>query len=312
MHTAQRTDAMVYVRKILAASVTLVFLLVLAFVAMRVVPGDPVALLVGDISTPEDVARIKAKLHLDEPIFLQLLRYAGDVVRGDLGKSLRTGLDVKHEISRRVGRTAALAAAALIVGATTGVVLGTLAAFRAGSWVDNVISGISILGLSTPIYWSGLLMIYVFGLTLGWLPTGGHDTPRHIILPALTLGFYQSGAIAVVTRGHVLDVIHQDHVRTARAKGLGERRVMLVHVLRVGMVPIVALMAVQFGRAFGGAAVTETVFSWAGIGRLLVEATSTRDFPMVQALLLFFGSVFLMVNMLTELLYVWIDPRARQ
>ena len=283
----------------------MLLLLVLAFVAMRLVPGDPAAMLAGDMATRAQIERVRVELGLDKPVPLQLWEYLIRALQGDLGNSLRTGRDVKVEIGSRIGRTLVLALVSVGFAVVLGAILGVIAGSREGSFADAGISVAAMWAASIPIYWSGILAVYVFAVKLEWLPTGGYSTAASLVLPAGTLGLYQAGPLVLLVRANMLDFMHMDHVRTARAKGLSESRVMIWHVFRLTLVPVVAMIAVTFGRAVGGAAVTETVFNWSGIGRLFVDAVASRDYPLVQALLLFFGVVFVITNMLGGKFYAW-------
>ncbi len=284
----------------------------LAFGALQWAPGDPAqVLLAASGASPQEVAALRQRLGLDDPPLQQYLRYLLDLVRGDLGRSWLHGRPVGRMIAEQFPSTAALALAATSIGVLLGVSLGTLAAIRRTTWLDKAITALAVLGLSTPIYWSGLLAILLFSLTLRWLPATGEGTWRHLLLPALTLGITLSGAIARVVRVRVGEALSQPYVTAARARGLPPLWVLVVHVLRVALGPAVAVTALQFGFLLGGAVVTESVFARRGLGRLLLGAIVSRDMPVVRGVVLVGALSYVLVNLLGDAVQAWLDPRLR-
>lgn len=285
----------------------------LAFVALQWAPGDPAqVLLAASGASPQEVAELRQRLGLDDPPLQQYLNYLLDLLRGDLGRSWLQGRSVAQMIAEQFPSTAELALAATAVGVVLGVSLGTLAAIRRTTWLDKAITAVAVLGLSTPIYWSGLLVILLFSLTLRWLPATGEGTLRHLILPALVLGITLSGAVARVVRVQVIEVLSQPYVTAARARGLPPLWVLVVHVLRVALGPAVAVTALQFGFLLGGAVVTESVFARRGLGRLLLTAIVSRDMPVVRGVVLVGALSYLLVNLLGDAVQAWLDPRLRE
>ncbi len=299
------------IRRALASVATLFVVTILVFLAVRAVPGDPAVLLAGDFATPETVASIRAKWGLDKSIPVQYGVFLNRLVRGDLGRSIVSELSVRDEIVQRFHVTLTLAAAALAVALVIGLSAGILGATRAYSVWDYGSMMMAMLGVSTPIFWSGMLAILVFAVVLGWLPSGGVGSWRGYILPAISLGFFAAGIIARQSRAALLDTLRQDFVRTARAKGLSEGRVLGVHALRNALVPVVTVVGLEFGRMLGGAILTETVFTLPGIGSFLILAIAKRDYPIVQGIVLWLALVFVVINMLVDLSYAALDPRAR-
>jgi len=295
----------------LAGVPALLLVTVLVFAVIRLIPGDPARLLAGDMATEETVAELRQRWQLDRPLPVQYAAYLERLARGDLGRSTATSLPVAGELAERFGRTLLLAAAAILVAATLGVLLGILSATRRGSGLDVVATVLALAGVSTPIFWSGLILILLFSVTLGWLPAGGTGTLRHLVLPAVSLGFFGAGVLARQTRSGLLEVLGQDFVRTARAKGLPERLVVVKHALKNALIPVVTVLGDQFGRLLGGAILTETVFSWPGMGRYLIEAISQRDYPAVQGAILIFAAAVVVINLLVDLSYGALDPRVR-
>ena len=295
----------------LAGVPALLLVTVLVFAVIRLIPGDPARLLAGDMATEETVAELRQRWQLDRPLPVQYAAYLERLARGDLGRSTATSLPVAGELAERFGRTLLLAAAAILVAATLGVLLGILSATRRGSGLDVVATVLALAGVSTPIFWSGLILILLFSVQLPWLPAGGTGGLSHLVLPAVSLGLFGAGVIARQTRSSMLETLGQEFVRTARAKGLAERAVVYKHALKNAMIPVVTVLADQFGRMLGGAILTETVFSWPGMGRYLIEAIAMRDYPVIQGIILVFASSFLGVNLLLDISYVLLDPRVQ-
>ena len=285
----------------------------LAFVAMQLTPGDPAqALLAASGATPEEVAERRAQLGLDDPPLVQYARYLLDLVQGDLGKSWLHGRAVGQMILEQLHPTAELAIAATAVGVLLGLALGVLAALRRGTWLDTVATMVAVLGLSTPTYWSGILAILLFSLRLGRLPATGEGDLRHLVLPALVLGFALSGSIARLVRARVVEVMGEPFVLAARARGLSSSRVLLVHVLRSALAPALAVVALQFGFLLGGAVVTESVFARRGLGKLALEAITWRDLPVVRGVVVLGALAYVLVNLAADLVQAWLDPRLRE
>lgn len=304
---------------------------IVSFLLLLLFPGDPVAVLLGDTASPEQIAIARANLNLDDPWHLRLLAYLGDLVRGDLGQSIFQRRPVAEIILERLVATLELASAAILIAVALGLVLGLLAALLRGSWFDMGLMFIAQLGISIPVFWLGIMLVYVFSVSLGWLPaisrgpalvpalgqalTGDPaDLGRalsHLFLPALSLGVGQAAIISRLVRASVLDVLHEDFVRTARAKGLGRMRVLLVHVLSNALLPIISVIGLRFGVLLGGAVLTESIFAWPGLGQLVITAVSQRDLPLIQGLLLSFALMFALVNLLVDLLYALVDPRIK-
>jgi peptide/nickel transport system permease protein len=298
-------------RRALLAVPSLLAVTLLIFLVMRAVPGDPAVLLAGEFATPETVASIRAKWGLDQPLPVQYGVFLARLVRGDLGRSIVSDVEVSEEILQRFRVTLTLAfsaiAVALLIGMTTGV-LGATRSYTAWDYGSMVIA---MLGVSTPIFWSGMLLILLFAVMLGWLPSGGAEAWRSYVLPAVSLGFFAAGIIARQTRSSMLDVLRQDFVRTARAKGLPGRLVTLRHALRNALIPVVTIVGLEFGRMLGGAILTETVFSLPGLGSFMITAIAKRDYPVVQGIVLWLAIVFVVINMLVDMTYAALDPRIR-
>jgi peptide/nickel transport system permease protein len=300
-------------RRLLQSAFVLWLAATLAFAGLQVTPGDPAqALLAASGATPEEIAERRAQLGLDDPLLVQYARYLLDLVRGDLGKSWLHGRAVSRMILEQLPPTAALAVAATVVGIVLGLALGVGAALRRFTWLDTVATAVAVLGLSTPTYWSGILAILLFSLQLHWLPSAGEGDLRHLVLPALVLGFALSGSIARLVRARVVEVMGEPFVLTARARGLSPFRVIFVHVLRSALAPALTVVALQFGFLLGGAVVTESVFSRRGLGKLAVEAITWRDLPVVRGLVVFGALTYVLVNLAADLAQAWLDPRLRE
>jgi peptide/nickel transport system permease protein len=298
-------------RRVLLAIPSLLAVTMLIFIALRSVPGDPAVLLAGDFATPEMVAEIRAKWGLDRPVVVQYGVFLKNLVRGDLGRSIVSDLSVGEEIVQRFRVTLVLAFAAIGVALVIGLTAGMLGATRSYTWWDYGSTIVAMLGVSTPIFWSGMLLILLFAVALGWLPSGGADSWKSYILPAVSLGFFAAGIIARQTRSSLLDTLRQDYVRTARAKGLPNARVAITHALRNALIPVVTVVGLEFGRMLGGAILTETVFSLPGLGSFMITASQKRDYPVVQGIVLWLALVFVLINMLVDIAYAALDPRIR-
>lgn len=282
----------------------------LAFLAFKLTPGDPAqVLLAASGASPAEIAARRTQLGLDQPLFAQYSRYLLDLGRGEFGQSWLHGRPVTQMILEQLPPTFELALAAVVFGAALGLALGLLAAIRQGTWLDATLTALAVVGLSTPTYWSGLIAILVFSLWLGWLPATGEGSLRHLILPAGVLGFALAGSIARLIRARVIEVMTRPYVLAARARGLMPRPVLLVHVLRPALAPALTVVALQFGFLLGGAVVTESVFARQGLGRLAIEAIMWRDLPVVRGVVILGAVVYVTVNLLADLVQVWLDPR---
>ena len=302
-------------RRLLLAVPVFVGVTLVTFILMQIVPGDPVALLMEEKAAAIDPAAarvIRAKWGLDDPAPVQYLKYLRNALRGDLGISYRTDRDVLVSILERVPATAKLAGAALLIAIVIGVAMGVVAALRQNSLLDTASIMLATVGVSIPNFWLGLLLIYLLAVNLRWLPPSGYGPAYpYLLMPAITLGTGLSAVIARLTRSSMLEVIRQDYVRTARAKGLAERRVVIRHALRNAAIPIVTVVGVQLSGLLSGAVITERVFSWPGVGRLLVDSIFVRDLPMAQGCVLFIATIFIGLNLLVDLSYAWLDPRIK-
>jgi ABC-type dipeptide/oligopeptide/nickel transport system permease component len=296
-------------RRLLLAIPTLFGVLVVAFLLLYVAPGDPVMAMVGERADEETIARLRRELRLDEPIYRQFGYYVGGIVRGDLGRSYITNRPIQRDIRERFPKTLQLAGAAMLLAASIGITLGILSAWRPGGIIDRIGLGIAYLGVSFPVFWVGLLLILLFAVTLRWLPPSGFGGWKYLILPALALGMRSIAFLARMTRSAMLDALGADYVRTARAKGLTERSVIGRHALRNALIPIITVLGLDFGSYLTGSILTETIFSWPGLGRYVVNAIARRDLPAIQGSVLFLSAVFVMVNLITDLAYAKADPR---
>ena len=298
-------------RRLLLAVPTLLGVLIVVFLLLYVAPGDPVQAMVGERADAATIARLRAELRLDDPLPSQFVHYATGVLRGDFGRSYITNRPIVQDIAERFPRTLLLATAAMLLATLTGITIGVLAAIRPNGWFDRMALAITYLGISFPVYWIGLLLIVLFAVTLRWLPASGYGRWEFLVLPALTLGSRSIAYLARVTRSAMLEVLGADFVRTARAKGLAEQVVIVRHALRNALIPVVTVIGLDFGAYLTGSILTETIFSWPGIGRYVVQAISRRDLPAVQGAVLFLSVVFVVVNFLTDLVYQRVDPRVR-
>ncbi len=296
-------------RRLLLSVPTLLGVLVVVFLLIYVAPGDPVQEMVGERADAETIARLRAELRLDEPLHVQFAHYAGGVVRGDLGRSYITNRPITQDLLERFPKTLQLAGAAMLLAAVTGISIGVATARRPGGWLDRLALGGTYLGISFPVYWVGLILILIFAVELRWLPPSGSGGIEYLILPAFALGMRSIAFLARVTRSAMLDVLGSDLVRTARAKGLRESTVVTRHALRNALIPIITVLGLDFGYYLTGSILTETIFSWPGLGRYVVNAITRRDLPAIQGAVLFLSVVFVLVNLVTDLLYAKADPR---
>jgi peptide/nickel transport system permease protein len=299
-------------RRILAVVPVLFGVTLAVFSMLFLVPGDPVKMMLAEfVTNPDQVAQMRAQLHLDEPILKQYGRFVTSAARGDLGTSIRSRRPVTIEIGENLASTAQLALAAMLVAVGIGIPLGLLAALSRNSWLDVASMGTALLGVSMPSFWLGLLLIFVFSLHLAWFPATGGGDLHHLILPAVTLGMIAAAIIARLTRSSMLEVLGQDYVRTARAKGLGSFSVVVRHALKNALIPIITIFGLQFGNLLAGAVIVETVFSRPGLGRLIVGGILNKDFPLVQGVVLFVATIYVLINLLVDVAYAYADPRIR-
>ncbi len=299
-----------YVIRRLFISIPTGFLVVTAvFFAFQVIPGDAARMYAGDQASVAAVEAIRVELGLDQPVSVQYLSYLKRLGSGDLGISFITRRAVTVEIGTRFANTAILAFGAIILSTALGIFMGVVAALNRGKWLDYFLSVLAVGGISIPVFWLGLLLMFLFSLKLHWLPTAGNATWQHYIMPTFCLSVYSVAFITRMARSTVLDVLGSDYVRTAQSKGLREKIINMRHVVRNALIPLITTIGLRFGYMLGGAVVTETVFAWPGVGRLLVIAVTQRDIPVVQGILLVFASVFLLVNIIVDILYSVADPR---
>jgi len=298
-------------RCVIAGAITLLVISSVIFLMIRLLPGDPARVIAGEMATEQDVALLRARLNLDKPIPVQYGIFLGDLIHGNLGTSARTQLPVAEEVFARLPRTVRLAVVSMLIASFLGVPAGLAAAFRRYSLFDLLVSFGTLCGVSMPVYWLGLMLIVLFAVKLGWLPAAGADSPTSVILPGITLAMYSIGLITRMTRASTLDVLCQDYIRTARAKGLPGSALVYRHVLRNVLIPVITTVGLQFGALLGGAVLTESVFGWPGMGLLLVDSIFSRDYPMIQGVVLVFSALVISMNVLVDVSYGYIDPRIR-
>lgn len=300
------------VRRFVAAVPTLILITILAFSMLHLVPGDPAEIFLGENrTTPELLAQVRADMGLDRPLHVQYLSFLGDIVRGDLGTSLNNGRSVAREIATRLPSTIELTLAALVISVVVGVGLGVLSAVRHNTWVDSAAMVVALLGVSMPVFWSSLLLIFVFSVKLQWFPAIGQGGLDRLVLPAVALGLLSSATLARLVRSSMLEVLSQDYVRTARSKGVRPRDVTYRHALRNALIPAITVIGIQFGQLLSGTVITETIFARIGIGRYYVDSLLNKDFPVVQALTLLIACAYVAINLLVDLSYSVLDPRIR-
>jgi glutathione transport system permease protein len=298
-------------KRLLGLIPTLLIVGVLVFMFVHLLPGDPARLAAGPDATPETVALVRQDLGLDKPLPQQFLRFATGALRGDFGKSLRTKRPVATEIGERFMPTFWLTLAAMSWSVAIGMLIGVLSAVWRNRWPDRVGMTLAVSGISFPAFALGMVLMQIFAVQLNWLPTVGADTWKHYILPSLTLGAAVAAIMARFTRSSFVDILHEDYVRTARAKGLSENVVVIKHGLRNALIPVVTMMGLQFGFLLGGSIVVEVVFNWPGMGRLLIDAVDMRDYPIIQTEILLFSLEFILINLVVDVLYAVINPTIR-
>ncbi|WP_029058159.1 ABC transporter permease [Stappia stellulata] len=306
-------------KRVLSSVPVMIVVAVVIFALLRLTPGDPAAVLAGNDATAEQLAKIRESLELDEPILVQLLTWFRNLLAGDLGESLLSGIPVVRMIGERVGPTLALAAGTISVTILVAIPMGIVAARRPGGVLDRMVMALSVLGFSVPIFVTGYVLIYLFALKLGWLPVQGYRPPgdglwsfaQRLILPVLALSGVYVALVARITRSSIIEVLGEDYIRTARAKGAPERRILLRHALRNAAVPIVTIIGIGIASLITGVVVTESVFNLPGLGRLVVEAVLARDYPVIQGLILLFSFTYILINLVVDILYTVFDPRIR-
>lgn len=299
------------VRRLLLTIPVLLGVATLVFSLIHLVPGDPVQAMLGDSATPQDVADVRARLGLDRPLPVQYGAFLSNVSRGNLGTSLRTNQLVASAIAERMPATFELAFAAMAVATAIALPLGIVAAVRAGTLTDYGATTLALVGISIPNFWLGPLMAIVFSISLGWLPVSGRGSAAHLILPAITLGAPLAAVLARMTRASVIEELRELYVLAARARGVSRLRAIVRHAFRNSLIPIVTVLGLQFGAVLTGAVITETIFAWPGVGRLLIQSINFRDYPMVQGCILLIAVTYVGMNLLTDLVYGLLDPRIR-
>jgi ABC-type dipeptide/oligopeptide/nickel transport system permease component len=294
----------------LSAFATLILSSFAVCMLIHLIPGDPVMMMMAQNSspTPEQIARMRHALGLDLPLWQQYFHYMGNVLRGDLGRSIFGSEPVAALLLERLPNTFALAATGLLIAIGIGMPLGILAAYRKGTWADSLLMMVAVCGVSIPNFWLGLMLLLLFSLVLGWLPVAGSGW-QSMILPAVTLGLTYMAIIARMTRSSMVEVLSEDYIRTARAKGLPKRLVLYRHVLKPALINLITIIAVVFGYLMGGAIVVENVFSWNGLGRLALQAINYRDYPLIQGFILLFAAIIVTISLLLDVAYAWLDPR---
>lgn len=298
-------------RRLLLLIPVLLGVSLLVFTIMSLTPGDPAQLILGENAPKEAILKLREEMGLNDPFLVQYFRFVGKAVLGDFGRSYTTGREVFGEIFARFPNTLILAVIGIIISVCIGIPIGIISATRQYSFLDSFSMVIALLGVSMPVFWLGLMLILTFSVKLGWLPSGGFDGLKSIILPAVTLGVGSAAIITRMTRSSMLEVIRQDYIRTARAKGVAEKVVINKHALKNALIPIITVVGLQFGHLLGGAVLTESVYSWPGVGRLMVDAIRQKDTPTVLAAVVFLAAAFSVVNLLVDILYAYVDPRIK-
>ena len=298
-------------RRLLLTLPVLVGVATLVFSLIHLVPGDPVQAMLGESASPRDVADMRARLGLDRPLLVQYVAFMNGAARGDLGTSLRTNRAVARDIGERLPATFVLAAAAMTAAILIALPLGIIAAVWAGTRVDYAATTLALVGISVPTFWLGPLLAIVFSVSLGWFPVSGRGTPAHLVLPAITLGAPLAAVLARMTRASVLEELREPYVLAARARGVSRMRAVLKHAFRNSLIPIVTVLGLQFGAVLTGAVITETIFAWPGVGRLLIQSINFRDYPAVQGCILLIAVTYVSMNLAVDLAYGLLDPRIR-
>ena len=299
------------VRRVLLTIPVLLGVATLVFSLIHLIPGDPAQSMLGDGAPQESINELRSRLGLDRPLYVQYFSFLNGVVHGNLGTSLRTSESVTGAIADRLPATFELAAAAMLVAVVIAIPLGVIAAARAGSFIDHVATTLALVGISMPNFWLGPLLAIVFAVELGWLPVSGRGTLAQLVLPALTLGAPLAAVLARTTRASVIDELRELYVTAARARGVSRARAVLKHAFRNSLIPIVTVLGLQLGAVLTGAVITETIFAWPGVGRLLIQSIGFRDYPLVQGCILLIALTYVSMNLLTDLAYGLLDPRIR-
>ena len=300
-----------FLRRLAGTIPVLLAVSVFVFGFVHLLPGDPARLVAGPDASAQDVEAVRESLGLDKPLWQQYVRYVEQTARGELGRSSRTRQPVAEEIGVRFMPTLWLTLAAMAWSTVLGAAIGVMSGVKRGRWLDQAGMVVAVSGISFPAFWLGLVLIDIFAVRLRLLPSGGYGTWQHFVLPAFTLGLGVAAVLARFTRSAFVEVASEDYVRTARSKGLPERRVVLTHTLRNALIPVITMTGLQFGFLLGGAVVVETVFSWPGLGRLLVDSVSYRDYPVIQAEIMLFSLEFILINLAVDLLYAAVNPEIR-
>jgi peptide/nickel transport system permease protein len=298
-------------RRLLLAVPVLLGVATLVFALIHLIPGDPAQAMLGDAASPESIRELRGKLGLDRPLYVQYASFLKHAAQGDLGRSLRTNEPVTAAIAARLPATFELALAAMLVAVAIAIPAGIVAAVRAGTSVDHVATMLALLGISVPNFWLGPLLAIVFSVSLGWFPVSGRGTLAHLVLPGITLGAPLAAVLARMTRASVIDELRELYVTAARSRGVSETRVVLRHAFRNSLIPIVTVLGLQVGAVLTGAVITETIFAWPGVGRLLIQSIGFRDYPLVQGCILLIAVTYVAVNLLTDMAYGYLDPRIR-
>jgi peptide/nickel transport system permease protein len=307
------------IRRVLAAIPVMLLVATGVFLLLFLTPGDPAAVILGPDATPEQIAALRASLGLDAPLHVQIYRWFSRLLQGDLGQSIFLARPVTQAIAERAEPTLILTTMASLVAILIGLPTGIVSALRRGQWIDTGAMFLAIGGVSMPTFWLGLNLIFVFGVVLGWLPVAGYqplsaglwDSLRYMLMPAFTLGAAQAALLARVTRSTMLETLDEDYVRTAHSKGLSERRVVIAHALRNAMIPLITIIGLTFAILMGGAVITEQVFNIPGVGRLLIQAITRRDYPVVQGIVLVIAGLYVIINLVVDIIYAYLDPRLR-
>jgi peptide/nickel transport system permease protein len=299
------------VRRLLALAPTVMGVATLVFLLLHVMPGDPVDVILGETATPADRIELRHHLELDRPLAEQYASFLGKLARGDLGTSIHSGRPVTALVAEHFPATLLLALAAMTVAIVVAVPVGLLSAAKPHSVTDRVSLAASLVGVAIPNFWLGPMLILIFAVELGWLPVSGIGSPAHLVLPAVTLGLSMAGILTRLVRSTVMEALHEDYVRTARAKGASNVRVLAGHALANSLTPMLSVVGLQIGSLLAGSVITETIFAWPGVGRLMLQAIHTRDYPVVQGVVLVIALSYVLVNLATDLAYAWANPRIR-
>lgn len=299
------------VKRLLYTIPVLIGISILLFIMLHSLPGDPAQVLAGELATQEQIEELRHQLGLDRPLYVQYFDFLARLAQFDLGASARTQNPVSQEIWARLPNTFLLAICATFVACLIGIPAGIISAIRPYTWLDYLVTAGALFGISMPVFWLGLMLVVLFAVILHWLPAGGIGGIAHLILPSFTLSTFVMAFIARMTRSSMMESLAQDYVTTARSKGLRENVVIIRHALKNALIPIITVIGLQFGSLLGGAVLTETVFAWPGLGRLIVDSILARDYPMIQGVILTFGLLYILVNLVVDLLYAYVDPRIR-